>query len=70
MTRLVVGNDLFLLWCNDLGFLFQSPHDSVDGIQEILFAHMLVAFAGRNQCCFVTHIGNISPRETWRLLAQ
>ena len=54
----------------NLGFLFQTTDDTVDSIQEILFAYELLAVAGCNQCRFIADIGNIRTGESRSLACQ
>ena len=55
--------------CN-FGFLFQTTDDTVDSIQEILFAYELFAVTGCNQCRFIADIGNIRTGESRSLACQ
>ena len=64
MAGFVYGNGTTFGLGSDFGFLFQSTHDAVYGIQEVLLSDELLAVAGGYQGCFVTYIGNVCPRES------
>ena len=54
----------------DFGLLFQSAHDAVDGFQEVLFAHELLAVACGYQGGLVADVGDVRARESRCLAGQ
>ncbi|MNE72323.1 hypothetical protein D3C80_1682510 [compost metagenome] len=54
MACFVECDSTFLVFRNDLVFLFQTTDDSVNGIQEILLFDKLFVFTCSNQGRFIT----------------
>ena len=70
MTGLMDGDAALLLLGHHLGLLLQTTDDTVDGIEEILFAYFLTVMTGGNQRGLVADIGDIGSREAGRLTGE
>ena len=70
VTRLVVGDDLFLFGRNDFGLFLESAHDAVYGVEEVLFFHHAFVLAGGHQGGLVAHVGDVGAAESWGLSGQ
>ena len=70
MARFMESDRPFLVRRNDFAFLFQSAHDTVYRIQEILFLYRLFVSAGGYQGRFVADIGYIRSGKARSLFGQ
>jgi hypothetical protein len=59
VTAFMVSYGTFFLGTDDLAPAFQPSHNTVNGIQKILFLYGLLVLSGSNQGGFITNIGNI-----------
>ena len=64
VASLVVSNHFFLFGRDDLVLLFQATDHAVNGIVEIFHFHLVLAFAGSDQGCLVTYVGNVGAGKT------
>ncbi len=53
-----------------LRLLLQSADDTVNGIEEVLLAHLLAVVTGCDERCLVTYVGNVGTRESRGLTGQ
>ena len=70
MARFVKGDAVLFVCGHNLGFLFQTTDDSVNGIQEILLAYGCLLMTGCNQGRFITYIGDVCATESRCLASQ
>ena len=64
VTRLVEGDITFFFVSDNLGFLFKTTDNTVDGVEKILFIYSGMIFSCGSKGCFVAHIGDIGSGET------
>src|SRR5215211_4604763 len=62
VTALVVGDALPLLAAHQQWTL-GAKHDPLQGVQEVLLAHLLLLAPGRQECRLVDQVPQVGPRE-------
>ena len=70
MTGLMEGDASLLVGSHHLGLLFQSTHDAVYGIEEVLLANSLLVVAGGDEGSLVAYVGDVGSRESRCLAGQ
>ena len=64
VSRLVVGNNLFLFGSDEFGLLFEAADDAIHGIQKVLLLDDLLVLACGHQGGFVAHVGDVCSAKT------
>ena len=71
MTRLVVGNGLFLIRLQHLRLFLQTGHHTLDRLFKVLHLDGVVEVSRSNQCRLVAHVRNVGTCQsiniTWFL---
>ena len=65
----MISDGFLLLFGHDLVLAFQTTHDTIDGIHEVLLADFLASAAGSNQRRLVADVRDIRSGEARRLFA-
>ena len=64
MSRLVQGDAAFFVLRHHLGLAFKTSNYAVDGIEEVLLVHTLVAMTCGYQGGLVADVGNVGARKS------
>ena len=70
MTGFVYGDGTLFFCCHDLCLLLQTAYDAVDGIEEVLLAHVFLIVTSRYKGSLVADISDVGARKARRLACK